>query len=117
MVANEIIPPNGAPIEDRVVKHVRDLEAWYSAEFERRLAELTEILNAQVQTQIQELRAHYEVEKRASAERPQPLLSSALTPEKILQEINRNETMAQKCSSELERMVATIPSVWVCCCR
>jgi hypothetical protein len=88
---------NGGPTEDPVVKHVRDLEAWYSAEFERRLSELTEILNAQLQSQIQELRAHYEHLSKAGAE--------AVPPDAILEEIKRNEGVVQKCASDLDRMV------------
>jgi hypothetical protein len=107
MLANKT-SPNGPPVEDRVVKHVRDLEAWYQAEFERRLAELTELLNAQLRDQILELRTHYENLNKSPSQSPvdtPQAATGAFTPEKILKEIKRNEAVANNCASELERMV------------
>lgn len=96
---------DGAPIEERVVQQVRALEAWYAAEFERRLAELTEVLKIQLQIQVEELQQHYERRVNTLLEKAQAP-TTAHNPEKLLEEIQRAEAVAHKCSSELERMVA-----------
>ena len=105
---------DGGPIEDRVLKNVRALEAWYAAELERRLAALTEILNAQLQAQVQVLREEYERHVKALQERAReqqaqkPVHANASVPglDALLEEIRKVEGVAQKCASELERMVA-----------
>ena len=96
---------NGTPVADRVVKSVQEMQAWYAAEFERRLAALHEILNAQLQTQIQEV--------QNASRQPTPtatpavvMVADASTAEKLLEEIKRTEEVAHKCASEMERMVA-----------
>jgi hypothetical protein len=126
MPANEA-QSKGAPIEERVVKQVQALEAWYAAEFEKRLSALTEMLKMQLQIQIEELQQHYDrrekaildktaLEKaaleKASLEKAQATVptvvavhSAAHGPEKLLEEIKRTEAVAQKCAAELERMV------------
>ena len=131
MPANEA-QSKGAPIEERVVKQVQALEAWYAAEFEKRLSALTEMLKMQLQIQIEELQQHYErrekaildkaaldkavLEKanleKANLEKAQATVptvvavhSAAHDPEKLLEEIKRTEAVAQKCAAELERMV------------
>ena len=43
----------------------RTLQHWYSAEFERRLAELTQVLNAQLEARVEEIRAHYAAQQKA----------------------------------------------------
>jgi len=108
---------DGVPIEERVASQVRALETWYAAEFERRLAALTEILKTQLQIQIEELQQHYERRERTIQEKaqastagyktaPSAALNGAHEPEKLLEEIHRAETTVHKCASELERMVA-----------
>jgi hypothetical protein len=126
MPANEA-QSKGAPIEERVVKQVQALEAWYAAEFEKRLSALTEMLKMQLQIQIEELQQHYErrekaildkaaldkaVLEKANLEKAQATVptvvavhSAAHDPEKLLEEIKRTEAVAQKCAAELERMV------------
>jgi len=126
MPANEA-QSKGAPIEERVVKQVQALEAWYAAEFEKRLSALTEMLKMQLQIQIEELQQHYERREKAildkaaldkaalekaNLEKAQATVptvvavhSAAHDPEKLLEEIKRTEAVAQKCAAELERMV------------
>ena len=126
MPANEA-QSKGAPIEERVVKQVQALEAWYAAEFEKRLSALTEMLKMQLQIQIEELQQHYErrekaildkaaldkaVLEKANLEKAQATVptvvavhNAAHDPEKLLEEIKRTEAVAQKCAAELERMV------------
>ena len=126
MPANEA-QSKGAPIEERVVKQVQALEAWYAAEFEKRLSALTEMLKMQPQIQIEELQQHYErrekaildkaaldkaVLEKANLEKAQATVptvvavhNAAHDPEKLLEEIKRTEAVAQKCAAELERMV------------
>jgi len=126
MPANEA-QSKGAPIEERVVKQVQALEAWYAAEFEKRLSALTEMLKMQLQIQIEELQQHYERREKAildkaaldkaalekaNLEKAQATVptvvavhSAAHNPEKLLEEIKRTEAVAQKCAAELERMV------------
>ena len=126
MPANEA-QSKGAPIEERVVKQVQALEAWYAAEFEKRLSALTEMLKMQLQIQIEELQQHYErrekaildkaaldkaVLEKANLEKAQATVptvvavhNAAHDPEKLLEEIKRTEAVAQKSAAELERMV------------
>ena len=126
MPANEA-QSKGAPIEERVVKQVQALEAWYAAEFEKRLSALTEMLKMQLQIQIEELQQHYERREKAildkaaldkaalekaNLEKAQATVptvvavhNAAHDPEKLLEEIKRTEAVAQKCAAELERMV------------
>ena len=126
MPANEA-QSKGAPIEERVVKQVQALEAWYAAEFEKRLSALTEMLKMQLQIQIEELQQHYDrrekaildkaaldkaVLEKANLEKAQATVptvvavhNAAHDPEKLLEEIKRTEAVAQKCAAELERMV------------
>lgn len=121
MRANEA-QSKGAPIEERVVKQVQALEAWYAVEFEKRLNALTEMLKMQLQIQIEELQQHYERREKAildkaaldkaNLEKAQAAVptvaavhSAAHEPEKLLEEIKRTEAVARKCAAELERMV------------
>jgi hypothetical protein len=102
---------DGTPVEERVVKQVRALETWYAAEFQRRLTELTELLNNHLQVQIEELQQHYE-RRVQSVQEKAPATAAvvvAQNPEHLLEEIKRTEAVAHKCASELERMVAMTP--------
>ena len=47
---------DGTDAKNRVVSRVQSLQDWYSAELGRRLADLAEILNAELRSQIEELR-------------------------------------------------------------
>jgi hypothetical protein len=111
---------NAVPIEERLAKQVRALEAWYAAEFERRLTELSEMLKMQLQVQIEELQQHYErrekaaqekaaeekvIQEKAIQEKAQVSIGTH-SPAKLLEEIKQTEAVAQKCALELERMVA-----------
>jgi hypothetical protein len=98
---------NGTPVADRVANNVQALETWYAAEFERRLAELSEILRTQLEAQIKEAREEYERLSRAQQEKAvsTPPTVDGNPTEKLLEEIKRTEAVAQKCAAELERMV------------
>ena len=98
-------PPDATPIEERIAKQVRTLEAWYAAEFERRLTELSEMLKMQLQVQIEELKQHYERREKAIQEKAQ-VSTGAYRPDNLLEEIKRTEVVALMCAGELERMVA-----------
>lgn len=90
----------GSAPADRVLKTVQELQTWYAAEFERRLAAVSEILHTQLKSQI----------KEGTGVAQPPLLNApivdASSREKLLEEIQRTEEVANKCASELERMVA-----------
>jgi hypothetical protein len=98
----------GPPTEERVVKQVRALEAWYAAEFQRRLTELTELLNNHLQVQIEELQQHYERRVQIMQEKTKAnaAVVMAQSPERLLEEIKLTQVVAYKCTSELERMLA-----------
>lgn len=55
-----------APKLDRLIDGVRSLEQWYAADFERRVAGLTELLKNQIS---EELRAQFSVELNSHVER------------------------------------------------
>jgi len=96
---------HAAPVEERLAKQVRALEAWYAAEFERRLTELTGMLKLQLQIQSEELQQHYERRAKTSQENVH-VIATPHSPEKHLEEIKRTEALTQKYAMELERMVA-----------
>jgi hypothetical protein len=96
---------DGAPIEQRLAQQVHTLEAWYATEFERRLAELTEMLKMQLQIQTEELQQHYERREKTLQGKAQAS-SGAHSPEKLLEEIRYTEIVAHQYAAELERMVA-----------
>jgi len=97
------IQVDGNDVKDRVVNRVRALEDWYSKELGRRLEDLAEILNAELQAQIEEVQAEYE-------KRCQDLQkNSAQVPrghsQKLLDEITRSERDAATCAVRLETLV------------
>jgi hypothetical protein len=98
---------DGTPIEERVVRQVLDLEAWYAAQFQRRLTELTELLSNHLQVQVEELQQHYDRRVQSVQEKAQAnaAVVVAQNPERLLEEIKRTEALAYKCASELERML------------
>jgi len=111
-------------LNDRVVGEVRTLENWYSAEFERRLAELTEVLNAQLDSRVEEVRRQFQEQYEALEQQARQVVSTPSPavpapsnsvfqgpPKELLEELQCNEASGQKIVSELERMVAddTVP--------
>ena len=106
----EEIRVDGLEIADRLAKHVRTLETWYSTEFERRLNEMAKVLRAELQVQLEEVRAQYESGSRALQEKlkvGQPAgQASQASMEHVLKEIARVEADASRCTADLERMVA-----------
>ena len=100
---------DAAPIEEQLAKQVGTLEAWYAAEFERRLTELSAMLKMQLQIQNEELHQHYERREKVLQEKAQDKAQESTrghSRENLLEEVKRMEAVAQKCASELERMVA-----------
>jgi len=93
---------DGTDVKDRVVNRVRSLEDWYSAELGRRLADLAEILNAELQSQVEEVQAEYE-------KRCQDIQKTVQLPQghnqKLLDEITRSERDVAKCAAKLETLV------------
>jgi hypothetical protein len=103
----EEIRVDGLEIADRLAKHVRTLETWYSTEFERRMNEMAKILRAELQVQMEEVRVQYEDCSRALQEKLKtgPSLGQG-SLEHVLKEIARVEADASRCTADLERMVA-----------
>ena len=107
----------GLKVEERVVSEVRTLEAWYSTEFERRLTELTAVLNSQLDARVEAVRMHYQEQYQALQEtadrqtqapphEPSHPSASVGPTKEILEELERVEANAQECAATLERMVA-----------
>ena len=90
-------------VKDRVVNRVRSLEDWYSAELGRRLADLAEILNAELQSQIEEVQSEYE--KRCQDIQKNSVQLPQGHNQKLLDEITRSERDAAKCAAKLETLV------------
>jgi hypothetical protein len=124
MMRNETLFEATEGLHERVVGEVRTLEDWYSAEFERRLAALTEVLNSQLEARVEEVRKQFqeqyealeqEASRAASTPSPAAPAPSPATPQgpstELLDELSRNEASGQRIASELERMVAddTVP--------
>ena len=117
---NETLFEATESLNDRVVGEVRTLEDWYSAEFERRLAELTEVLNSQLEARVEQVRRQFQeqyetLEQQASQAVSTPSPAAPVpfqgSPAELLEELKRSEASRQKIVSELERMVAddTVP--------
>ena len=87
---------DGTDVKDRVVNRVRSLEDWYSAELGRRLADLAEILNAELQSQVEEVQAEYE--KRCQDIQKNSVQLPQGHNQKLLDEITRSERDAAKLS-------------------
>jgi hypothetical protein len=96
----------GIDVKQRVVSEVRTLQHWYSAEFERRLSELTQVLNAQLEVRVEEIRAHYAAQVKAPKQVENGSAQHVEPAGAILDEIARSEASAQKFTAELERMVS-----------
>src|SRR5215510_11757013 len=94
---------DGTDVKDRVVNRVRSLEDWYSAELGRRLADLAEILNAELQSQIEEVQAEYE--KRCQDLQKNSVQLPRGHSQKLLDEITRSERDAATCAVRLETLV------------
>jgi hypothetical protein len=94
---------DGTDVKDRVVNRVRSLEDWYSAELGRRLADLAEILNAELRSQIEEVQSEYE--KRCQDIQKNSVQLPQGHNQKLLDEITRSERDAAKCAAKLETLV------------
>jgi len=93
-------------IEKRFVKHLRSLETWYTAELERRLKDLAEILNTELKSQVEELRTQYEQRYQDFQQKAARLPQVQSPPPEVFEEITRSEASVAKCAAELERLVA-----------
>jgi hypothetical protein len=94
---------DGNDVKDRVVNRVRALEDWYSKELGRRLEDLAEILNAELQAQIEEVQAEYE--KRCQDLQKNSVQLPRVHSQKLLDEITRSERDAATCAVRLETLV------------
>src|SRR5262245_840477 len=94
---------DGNDVKDRVVNRVRALEDWYSKELGRRLEDLAEILNAELQAQIEEVQAEYE--KRCQDLQKNSVQLPRVHSQKLLDEITRSERDAVTCAVRLETLV------------
>jgi len=90
-------------VKDRVVNRVRSLEDWYSAELGRRLADLAQILNAELKSQVEEVQAEYE--KRCQDLQKNSMQLPQGHSQKLLDEITRSERDAATCAARLETLV------------
>ena len=90
-------------VKDRVVNRVRSLEDWYSAELGRRLADLAQILNAELKSQVEEVQAEYE--KRCQDLQQNSIQLPRGHSQKLLDEITRSERDAATCAVRLETLV------------
>ena len=103
----EEIRVDGLEVADRLAKHVRTLENWYSTEFERRMNEMAKVLRTELQIQLEEVRTRYEDYSRSLQDKlkiEQP--GGQVSMELVLKEIARVEADASKITADLERMVA-----------
>jgi len=94
---------DGTDVKNRVVSRVQSLQDWYSAELGRRLADLAEILNAELRSQIEEVQAEYE--KRCQDLQKNSVQLPRGHSQKLLDEITRSERDAATCAARLETLV------------
>ena len=81
----------GIDVKQRVLSEVRTLQHWYSAEFERRLSELTLVLNAQLEVRVEEIRAHFAAQVKAPKQEANGSAQRVEPAGAILDEIARSE--------------------------
>src|SRR5215471_10882268 len=94
---------DGTDIKERVVNRVRSLEEWYSAELGRRLTDLAEILNAELEARVEAVQAEYE--KRSQDFQKNSIQLPRGHSQKLLDEITRSERDAATCAVRLETLV------------
>jgi phosphoribosylformimino-5-aminoimidazole carboxamide ribonucleotide (ProFAR) isomerase len=84
----------------RLTDSIRSLEQWYAADFERRVAGLTEVLKNQI---TEELRAHYASELNAQVDKVQKQYEERLSTQTRQWEMQRESLMRE--IDELRRKV------------
>src|SRR5262245_45548593 len=94
----------GVDLKDRLLKQLRSLENWYSAELERHVKDLAEIVNTELQSQVEEIRSQYR-ERRQESQEALAQLPSAQTSSQVNEEISRCEASVTQCTAELERLL------------
>ncbi|HEX5000491.1 MAG TPA: hypothetical protein VFY29_19870 [Terriglobia bacterium] len=88
------------------MRRLQSLEAWYQAESERHLDDLSKILQAEVQAEIAEIRKQYEQRVPGSIV-PAPVSGqNPHAPQGLVDEITRSEADVARYTEELERLVA-----------
>jgi hypothetical protein len=95
----------GDGTENRLMNHLRSLENWYAAEFERHLKDLAEILNVELQSEVEEVRTEYEERYKGLHQKSAQLLQRPNSFREVSEEITRCEETVAQCASELERLV------------
>ena len=91
--------------DNRLINHLRSLEDWYAAEFERHLKDLAEILNVELQSEVEEVRTQYEERYKGLQQKSAQLLRKSNSLREVSEEITRCEERVAQCASELERLV------------
>lgn len=91
----------GVDLQERLVKQLRSLENWYSAELERHVKDLAEIVHAELQSQVEEIRGQYEERQQKS----QQEAAKVQTLSQVVEEISRCEASVEQYTAELERLL------------
>jgi len=89
------------PFLDRLTVGVRALEEWYSADFERRVSEITGVLKTQIGD---ELRAQFTTELNAASERTRKQFE-----ERAYMQFERWESERQAMKKEVEELQSRLP--------
>ena len=93
-------------LDDRLAKNLSRLEDWYTAEFDRRLLDLAQILHEELQSQVEEIRVQYEDRYQQLTQKSEQQSQDRTPPVELSDEISRCEMNVAKCTAELERLVA-----------
>lgn len=94
--------PETSPGLNKLTDNIRSLEQWYGADFERRVAGLTEVLKSQI---TEELRAQYSAELNAQVERVQKQYE-----ERMAMQTRQWDTQRELMEKELAELRKKAPS-------
>jgi len=87
---------------NRLIDNVRSLEQWYAADFERRIASLTEILKNQI---TEELKSQFSSELNAYVERARSQFE-----ERLYTQASQWQLQRESLEKELEELRRKLPS-------
>jgi len=87
---------------NRLIDNVRSLEQWYAADFERRVASLTEILKNQI---TEELKSQFSSELNAHVERARSQFE-----ERLYTQASQWQLQRESLEKELEELRRKLPS-------
>ena len=94
----------GVDLKGRLVKQLRSLENWYSAELERHIKDLAEIVHSELQSQVEEIRGQYE-EHQQKSQQEAAEVPPVQTLSQVVEEISRCEASVAQHTAELERLL------------